>query len=78
MGEDGLNNDLSNLTLVGPETQAKLEALLEAAGRMFHSVTKVLCQGEPTLGKCEKMSFYYDHQSTIYFLQRVLLLLLSF
>lgn len=32
MGEDGLNNDLSNLTLVGPETQAKLEALLEAAG----------------------------------------------
>ncbi|XP_066918341.1 ankyrin repeat domain-containing protein 17-like [Clytia hemisphaerica] len=30
-GED-INHDLSNLTLVGPETQARLEALLEAAG----------------------------------------------
>lgn len=31
--EEGLNRDLSNLTLVAPETQARLEALLEVAGR---------------------------------------------
>lgn len=32
LAEDDLHHDLSNLTLVGPETQARLEALLEAAG----------------------------------------------
>ena len=31
--EEEMSHDLSNLTLVGPETQARLEALLEAAGR---------------------------------------------
>lgn len=35
LAEDGINHDLSNLTLVGPETQAKLEALLEAAGQFL-------------------------------------------
>jgi len=30
--EESLNQDLSNLTLVAPETQARLEALLEVAG----------------------------------------------
>ncbi|XP_012556375.1 ankyrin repeat domain-containing protein 17 isoform X1 [Hydra vulgaris] len=32
LAENNINQDLSNLTLVGPETQARLEALLEAAG----------------------------------------------
>ena len=35
--EEGLNHDLSNLTFVAPETQAKLEALLEVAG-MVHGI----------------------------------------
>ena len=34
--EEDVNRDLSNLTLVGPETQARLEALLAAAGKCFN------------------------------------------
>ena len=33
--DEEINRDLSNLTLVAPETQARLEALLEVAGMLF-------------------------------------------
>ena len=49
--EEDVNRDLSNLTLVGPETQARLEALLAAAGKCFNDKPNKSSESKSDFGK---------------------------